>query len=72
MLTSDAQDGGFVLTCLEVPAVITQGDDMSEALQLAAAHLTTRASRASSISSGTLESYPEMLKQNLRTISRAC
>jgi len=36
MLTPDMQDGGFVVTFLDVPEAITQGDDVSEALQQAA------------------------------------
>jgi antitoxin HicB len=36
MLTPDTQDGGFVVTFPDVPEAITQGDDVSEALQQAA------------------------------------
>jgi antitoxin HicB len=35
-LTPDAQDGGFVVTFVDVPEAITQGDDVSEALHQAA------------------------------------
>ena len=35
-LTSDAQDGGFVVTFVDVPEAITQGDDVPEALHHAA------------------------------------
>jgi antitoxin HicB len=35
-LTPDAQDGGFVVTFVDVPEAITQGDDVLEALQHAA------------------------------------
>jgi antitoxin HicB len=35
-LTPDAQDGGFVVTFVDVPEAITQGDDVPEALQQAA------------------------------------
>jgi antitoxin HicB len=36
MLTPDPQDGGFVVTFVDVPEAITQGDDVPEALQQAA------------------------------------
>ena len=36
ILTPDAQDGGFVVTFPDVPEAITQGGDVSEALQQAA------------------------------------
>jgi antitoxin HicB len=36
ILTPDAQHGGFVVTFPDVPEAITQGDDVSEALQQAA------------------------------------
>ena len=36
ILTPDVQDGGFVVTFVDVPDVITQGDDVPEALQQAA------------------------------------
>jgi antitoxin HicB len=35
-LTPDVQDGGFVVTFMDVPEAITQGDDVPEALQHAA------------------------------------
>ena len=35
-LTPDTQDGGFVVTFVDVPEAITQGDDVSEALRQAA------------------------------------
>src|SRR5712691_5042576 len=35
-LTPDAQDGGFVVTFVDVPEAITQGDDVPEALHQAA------------------------------------
>jgi antitoxin HicB len=35
-LTPDTQDGGFVVTFPDVPEAITQGDDVTEALQQAA------------------------------------
>ncbi|SRR5712691_12676199 len=35
-LTPDAQDGGFVVTFMDVPEAITQGDDVPEALHQAA------------------------------------
>jgi antitoxin HicB len=35
-LTPDAQDGGFVVTFLDIPEAITQGEDIPEALQQAA------------------------------------
>jgi len=35
-LTPDPQDGGFVVTFVDVPEAITQGDEVSEALQQAA------------------------------------
>ncbi len=35
-LTPDPQDGGFVVTFVDVPEAITQGDDVSEALHQAA------------------------------------
>ena len=35
-LTPDTQDGGFVVTFVDVPEAITQGDDVSEALHQAA------------------------------------
>ena len=36
MLTPDEQDGGFVVTFPDVPEAITQGEDVSDALQQAA------------------------------------
>lgn len=36
ILTPDEQDGGFVVTFPDVPEAITQGDDVSDALQQAA------------------------------------
>jgi antitoxin HicB len=36
LLTADGQDGGFVVTFVDVPEAITQGDDVSDALQQAA------------------------------------
>src|SRR4029450_6553516 len=35
-LTPDAQDGGFVVTFVDIPEAITQGDDVPEALHQAA------------------------------------
>ena len=35
-LTPDAQDGGFVVTFVDMPEAITQGDDVPEALHQAA------------------------------------
>ena len=35
-LTPDTQDGGFVVTFVDVPEAITQGDDVPEALRQAA------------------------------------
>ena len=35
-LTPDVQDGGFVVTFVDIPEAITQGDDVPEALQQAA------------------------------------
>src|SRR5437763_16084650 len=35
-LTPDVQDGGFVVTFVDVPEAITQGDDVPEALHQAA------------------------------------
>ena len=35
-LTPDSQDGGFVVTFIDVPEAITQGDSVQEALQQAA------------------------------------
>ena len=36
LFTPDEQDGGFVITFPDVPEAITQGDDVSEALEQAA------------------------------------
>ena len=36
LLTPDGQDGGFVVTFPDVPEAITQGEDVSDALQQAA------------------------------------
>ena len=36
LLTPDEQDGGFVVTFPDVPEAITQGEDVSDALQQAA------------------------------------
>ena len=36
ILTPDEQDGGFVVTFPDVPEAITQGEDVTDALQQAA------------------------------------
>ena len=36
LLTEDKDDGGYVVTCRDMPEVITQGDTLEEALEYAA------------------------------------
>ena len=36
LLSEDKDDGGYVVTCRDIPAVITQGDTFNEALEYAA------------------------------------
>lgn len=36
ILTEDKEDGGYVVTCRDLPEVITQGDTIEEALEAAA------------------------------------
>lgn len=39
ILTPDKRDGGYVVTCRDVPEVVTQGDSLSHALEEAAGAL---------------------------------